>query len=397
MKKKIFFDFAINIISNLVLIAIIQLLILPILSRDVTTKVFGEIVSIYGFSNVITTFLGNTLNNIRLITSDKEKPDFFSLSFITNIVSFLLIFILSFIYGRNLSVANIIIFSISTMLTNNRIYSSVFYRKQLKFIGLLYMNLSVVAGYLLGMFLLNQIGGSYWSLIFLIGEIIGHVYLFLSNNEIVYEFKTADLKKLDHRITKKFINLSFANLIANVLNYLDRFMILPILGAVSMSTFYAASSISKIIAMLVTPMTNVLLSYIAKDDYKIKRKKLLLITMYLFVAFIPMYFIVNYVSVFLINILYPSLANQSLPLVPIITIGILFNVIGNIINTFLLKLYKLFYQNVIQVSYGAIYVFLAIILSLNYGIIGFSVAYVIAMVLKLLFQMSIIIFREQEV
>ncbi|MEC3940317.1 lipopolysaccharide biosynthesis protein [Enterococcus mundtii] len=397
MKKKIFFDFAINIISNLVLIAIIQLLILPILSRDVTTKVFGEIVSIYGFSNVITTFLGNTLNNIRLITSDKEKPDFFSLSFITNIVSFILIFILSFIYGRNLSVANIIIFSISTMLTNNRIYSSVFYRKQLKFIGLLYMNLSVVAGYLLGMFLLNQIGGSYWSLIFLIGEIIGHVYLFLSNNEIVYEFKTADLKKLDHRITKKFINLSFANLIANVLNYLDRFMILPILGAVSMSTFYAASSISKIIAMLVTPMTNVLLSYIAKDDYKIKRKKLLLITMYLFVAFIPMYFIVNYVSVFLINILYPSLANQSLPLVPIITIGILFNVIGNIINTFLLKLYKLFYQNVIQVSYGAIYVFLAIILSLNYGIIGFSVAYVIAMVLKLLFQMSIIIFREQEV
>ncbi len=397
MKKKIFFDFAINIISNLVLIAIIQLLILPILSRDVTTKVFGEIVSIYGFSNVITTFLGNTLNNIRLITSDKEKPDFFSLSFITNIVSFILIFILSFIYGRNLSVANIIIFSISTMLTNNRIYSSVFYRKQLKFIGLLYMNLSVVAGYLLGMFLLNQIGGSYWSLIFLIGEIIGHVYLFLSNNEIVYEFITADLKKLDHRITKKFINLSFANLIANVLNYLDRFMILPILGAVSMSTFYAASSISKIIAMLVTPMTNVLLSYIAKDDYKIKRKKLLLITMYLFVAFIPMYFIVNYVSVFLINILYPSLANQSLPLVPIITIGILFNVIGNIINTFLLKLYKLFYQNVIQVSYGAIYVFLAIILSLNYGIIGFSVAYVIAMVLKLLFQMSIIIFREQEV
>lgn len=397
MKKKIFFDFAINIISNLVLIAIIQLLILPILSRDVTTKVFGEIVSIYGFSNVITTFLGNTLNNIRLITSDKEKPDFFSLSFITNIVSFLLIFILSFIYGRNLSVANIIIFSISTMLTNNRIYSSVFYRKQLKFIGLLYMNLSVVAGYLLGMFLLNQIGGSYWSLIFLIGEVIGHVYLFLSNNEIVYEFKTADLRKLDHRITKKFINLSFANLIANVLNYLDRFMILPILGAVSMSTFYAASSISKIIAMLVTPMTNVLLSYIAKDDYKIKRKKLLLITMYLFVAFIPMYFIVNYVSVFLINILYPSLANQSLPLVPIITIGILFNVIGNIINTFLLKLYKLFYQNVIQVSYGAIYVFLAIILSLNYGIIGFSVAYVIAMVLKLLFQMSIIIFREQEV
>ncbi|MCA6774911.1 hypothetical protein IGK15_001668 [Enterococcus sp. AZ045] len=397
MKKKIFFDFAINIISNLVLIAIIQLLILPILSRDVTTKVFGEIVSIYGFSNVITTFLGNTLNNIRLITSDKEKPDFFSLSFITNIVSFLLIFILSFIYGRNLSVANIIIFSISTMLTNNRIYSSVFYRKQLKFIGLLYMNLSVVAGYLLGMFLLNQIGGSYWSLIFLIGEVIGHVYLFLSNNEIVYEFKTADLRKLDHRITKKFINLSFANLIANVLNYLDRFMILPILGAVSMSTFYAASSISKIIAMLVTPMTNVLLSYIAKDDYKIKRKKLLLITMYLFVAFIPMYFIVNYVSVFLINILYPSLANQSLPLVPIITIGILFNVIGNIINTFLLKLYKLFYQNVIQVSYGAIYVFLAIILSLNYGIIGFSVAYVIAMVLKLLFQMSIIICREQEV
>ncbi|MGL9742194.1 lipopolysaccharide biosynthesis protein [Enterococcus sp. DIV1368c] len=397
MKKKIFFDFAINIISNLVLIAIIQLLILPILSRDVTTKVFGEIVSIYGFNNVITTFLGNTLNNIRLITSDKEKPDFFSLSFITNIVSFLLIFILSFIYGRNLSVANIIIFSISTMLTNNRIYSSVFYRKQLKFIGLLYMNLSVVAGYLLGMFLLNQIGGSYWSLIFLIGEVIGHVYLFLSNNEIVYEFKTADLRKLDHRITKKFINLSFANLIANVLNYLDRFMILPILGAVSMSTFYAASSISKIIAMLVTPMTNVLLSYIAKDDYKIKRKKLLLITMYLFVAFIPMYFIVNYVSVFLINILYPSLANQSLPLVPIITIGILFNVIGNIINTFLLKLYKLFYQNVIQVSYGAIYVFLAIILSLNYGIIGFSVAYVIAMVLKLLFQMSIIICREQEV
>ncbi|MBO0462886.1 oligosaccharide flippase family protein [Enterococcus sp. DIV1298c] len=396
MKKKIIFDFAINIISNLVLIAIIQLLILPILSRDVTPTVFGEIVSIYGFSNVITTFLGNTLNNIRLITSDKEKPDFFSLSIVTNIAAFILILVLSLIYGRNLSIINIIIFSISTMLTNNRIYSSVFYRKQLKFIGLLYMNLSVVTGYLLGLLLVNQLEVGYWSLIFLSGEIAGHIYLFLSNNQIMYEFKTADLKKVDRKITKKFMNLSFANLIANILNYLDRFMILPILGAVSMSIFYAASSISKIIAMLVTPMTNVLLSYIAKDDYKIKRKKLLMITMYLFIAFVPLYFIVNYVSVFLINILYPNLANQSLPLVPIITIGILFNVLGNIINTFLLKLYKLFYQNIIQISYGLIYIFLAVILSLNYGIIGFSVAYVFAMVLKLLLQISIIVFREQE-
>ncbi|MDT2966210.1 lipopolysaccharide biosynthesis protein [Enterococcus casseliflavus] len=395
MKRKIFFDLTINIISNLILIAFIQIIIFPLLSRKMDAVLFGQIVSIYGFSNVITTFLGNTLNNIRLIDKDcnERKSDFANISLYINTLSFVLIFILSLIYGKNISLIGIILFSIGTLLTNNRLYCTVYYRKELKFSGILILNLMVAFGYLTGLILVQYFLFD-WATIFISGELIGLIYLFSSKNNILLELRDINIFENNETLIKKFLSLSSSNVIANTLNYLDRFMILPILGATSMSVFYAASSISKILTMLITPMTNVLLSYIARSNYIYSKKKLLNIIVIIFVLLLPFYFIINFVSNYLVAFLYPTLAEDAYKILPILTVGILLNIISSILNPFLIKFYKMFYQNIIQLIYGIVYLVIAFYLSFNYGLYGFSIAFSCAMLFKLVIQIIITIFGK---
>ncbi|MBO1121178.1 hypothetical protein FQS88_04775 [Enterococcus casseliflavus] len=395
MKKKVFADLSINVLSNLLLIFTIQLIVFPILSRNVDTLIFGQIISIYGFGNVITTFLGNSLNNIRLIDSKDEikKVNFANISIVINILSFILSVALCFLYGESLSLASMLLFSLSILLANNRTYCTVFYRKKLKFSGILYLNIFVSVGYLIGL-LLNKYFMISWSYIFLLGEIAGVLYLFASHNNVFYEIRYLNFFMKDKNLLINFCNLSSANLLSNVLNYLDRFLLLPILGAFSMSIFYAASSASKIFTMLITPMTNVLLSYIAHSDYIFSKKKLLVTSGYIFISLIPIYFVINFLSSTLVRILYPSLADESIILIPLISIGILLNILGGVINPFLIKFYKIFYQNVIQFIYGAFFITMAIYLSKTHGLYGYSIAFSSSMTLKLIIQLLVLILSK---
>lgn len=383
-------DVLINVLSSTLLAMSLQLIIFPFLSSGISTTEFGTLIAIYGVNNLIVNFLGNSLNNIRLI--NRQSVEGYNLIlYIINTLSVILVLISINILSINISVINLILFCIFTFLANNRNYFMVNYRLKLQYNKILKLNILIILGYFLGLLLYMQTG--LWSIIFLSGEIFAAIYMFITNALIINVSK--DEFKFNKAITLDFIKLSFSNFINNFLNYIDRFLIIPILGPASMGIYFAASAISKIIIMILTPINNVLLSHITNLDMNIKRSRLILLYLISLLFIFPLYFIINSFSNFLVDILYINLADEARKLIPIITIGILFNTVTNLLNNFLLKKYPITYQTIIQFVYGTVYLMLAILLSTNFGLKGFAYSLVIANITKYLMHILIVLFVKQ--
>ncbi|WP_181212467.1 hypothetical protein [Enterococcus faecium] len=390
--KEVFKDIFLNLVSNILLMVFIQLAAFPYIAKIVNDIQFGQIIALYGINNAIILFLGNSLNNLRLLNQDKGY-DFRFLELFVLVLSTVLMSLFGYLYGTSLDILTVITFVLFTIMANVRAYATVYYRIRLQYKNILYLNLFILIGSIIG-FLFTMFT-NFWSSIFLFGEIAGIVYQVKSKNNVFLKSIKIEKVSFSKKIFTQFLSLSGSNGLSSIFNYLDRFIIAPLLGASSMGVFYAASSVSKIITMVIMPMSNVMLSYISVDRRTVTKKMLMLIFTISTVTSIPLYYVLNIVSKFLTNILYPNYSLYAMKLIPIVTIGILANIIFNIINPFILKKYSIHFQFIIQFTYGSIYFILALYLGTKYGITGFTIAYTFSLIIKLSIQFLIIILNKK--
>ncbi|QFR05592.1 hypothetical protein GA597_01200 [Staphylococcus haemolyticus] len=89
-------DSSLNIISNLIVVVVIQLIAFPLINKDVNNSQFALLIVLYGIAIVIATSLGNTLNNVRLLhredISEIERETIFTRGFLIILVFNLIIF-----------------------------------------------------------------------------------------------------------------------------------------------------------------------------------------------------------------------------------------------------------------------------------------------------------------
>src|SRR5699024_11105714 len=131
--------------------------------------------------------------------------------------------------------------------------------------------------------------------------------------------------------------------------------IVPILGSTAMSIYFAVSVTAKFIGMLITPFTNVLLSYInrssSKKSYQNFKQVILLTTLIL----VPTYFILNFLTPKIINILYPDFYISALDYIWVVNLFTIISLYTSILNPFLIKFVSLRNQVIIQSIYGVVY------------------------------------------
>lgn len=369
--KALWKNVLINIVSTGLLTGLTQLVVFPIISRMIDAEAFGIAVSLYGFNNLIVVFLGNTINNIRLIYDDKveEKGNFSVLLLFSLAASFLVSLILYSLYSSDPSFWELFILIVFTVLGTLRSYLLVYFRLNLEYEKILYTNLAILLGYAIGMAIFFVV--PFWGFIFLIGELLGVGYAVK-----VTPFLLEKPRKTENIffLAKETVNLTFSNGVSNGLKYLDRFLITPVLGATSMSLYYSVSVFSKMINMVVIPFNNVLLSYINRMAVEEGRKYFLAINVASVILMIPTFIVLNLVTPFMLEILYPQFVEQAMPYIWIVNLANVFNLLTSISNPFILKLHQMKYQVNIQIIYGVVYVISAFYLSLQYGLMGFAVA-----------------------
>ncbi|WP_145504632.1 lipopolysaccharide biosynthesis protein [Peribacillus frigoritolerans] len=389
VKKNFFLDISLNIISSALSAVILQFVIYPLISRKLDQISFGEILTIMGIVNISAVMLGNSLNNIRLIVNseyeeEKVTGDFLPLLGMASIVNISIIIVATFLLNISKSPFSIFILVIISLLTLMRSYLSVAYRIKINYKMIFYHSVVYCIGLIIGAILM-QFWFS-WEIAFLCGEIFSFIYLIF----------TSDLHKEPIKITLKFRStlkryyyLAISSFIGNVLVYLDRLIILPVLGGRSVAVYYAATIIGKMSSFVLQPISGVLLTYFSKSKRRMRVKEFwiinLLVLGFSLIALLGCVILTSYILKFL----YPNLYDDAVKILYLANLAAILTAASSITQSIILKYCATIWQTIIQTIYGAIYIGLGLVLINHSGLIGFCIAAIIAVLVKILLFLTI--------
>lgn len=390
MKKKILLDVILNIVATAIPLLVLQLISLPVVAHRMGSDGYGIVITLISLFTLLSIPFGNSLNNIRLLLNEEYKGknligDFNILLVWSLIISSFLMFIGVSYFIESFSIINTILTIFIACLILIREYLMVSFRIKLNYQAILINNIILGLGYLLGTYLFYLTG--YWHLIYIVGSTVSLFYI-IKNSNLIKEpfFKTYLFKKTSYKSLILFVS----TFLKTLLSYADKLLLFPLLGPHVVSVYYTATVFGKIIAMAITPINSVVLSYLTRIDRLEKRKLVLLIGIIGSIGFIG-YFIIILISKPLLYLLYPNWAEQSFKLIYITSGTAIVEVMSSIIHPFILRFKNINWQILINGSSVIVYIVCTLMFYSQYGLLGFCLGVLISSVYKLII-MTLIFF-----
>lgn len=370
MSKKIFIvDTFKTIISSLLIAFGLQFVTYPFIHSMVGDKSFGEILTIYTILTIASVVLGNTLNNIRLINVDYYSPahyfpKFYKILFVSILIETIILFAI-LLYFLKLNILTILILLIINFLMCIRIYLNVFFRMKLEYNKILYVSIIQIIGMIAG--LLIFILFHYWVLIFLISELFAVAYTVFSLKRL----KSASTDKVNKPILKDYIMLLGTNGFNNINLYLDRLVLLPLIGGKAVTLAFLATFVGKMLTTFMYPVNNVLLSYISVNSNWNKMKQYINVNLYSLIALVVVMIISYPLTIFIVSWFYQTNPNDFKNLIIIGNLGVLVNAVSIMIQTLNTKHISITIQANFITFHTIVYILLAIIITNFLGLSGF--------------------------
>ncbi|ANR67282.1 Capsular polysaccharide synthesis enzyme Cap5K [Staphylococcus equorum subsp. equorum] len=381
-KYKFFIDSSKTIASSLLVAFGLQLIAYPFIINEIGNNQFGEILTIYTLMTISSVVIGNTLNNIRLINVKYYSPDniymiFFKILFMSIILeSVILSIILNFYF--HLAVVSIFYLIIINILMCLRVYLLVFYRMKLEYNKIFWVSFYQFIGIVLGIIIYKFV--NIWELLFLSSEILPIIYILYTLN---YKIKSKKLNdSISKSVLKDYLYLLSNNLLNNIVMYLDRLILLPLIGGTAVTLSYLATFLGKIIASFLYPINNVILSYISLDESQNKFKQYMMVTSLGSILSIFVLAICYPLTLFIIENIYMQNSDDIKNYIIIGNSAILVGVIGNMIQSLNIKYVDLRIQSIFQFIYSIVVILLSIILTIKYGVLGFFLSLLIGNIFK---------------
>ena len=395
-KKQFLLDSLLNIVATAIPIIILQLVTLPIIGDRLGGDQYGLIVTLISLFTVLSFPFGNVLNNIRLLVdkdySEKQIFGDFNILLISSIVLSTIMMIIGTIYYEGkfsfISLCLIILISCLNLL---REYLFVSFRLQLNYKKIVINNVILTIGYILGTFVFSLMG--YWQFIFIFGYGFSVLYIIKNSTLLKEPVVRTDLF---NSTTYKSSVLLGSSLLTNVLNYADKLLIFPLLGPAAVTIYYTATIIGKIMSMAITPINGVILSYIARME-KFNHKTFGSIMLLTGIVGIIGYVFTIWISPFVLGLLYPDWANESLKYIYITTATAIVGVISSVIQPFILKFNHINWQLIINGSNVIVYMVCAFVLYQFYGLMGFCIGIFISSVYQLILMICIFIVSNRSI
>ncbi len=390
INKKFIADFIINIATSMVPVAVMQLVILPYLGKVMDPDKYGIVLTLISIVYIIPQTLGNSLNNARLIHRtqydqyDKSYCDYQILFGITNFLNLISCIVSYFIICKQITAFDVIFFAIFGVMWGASEYLTVTFRLDLDYISFLINNICLSVGYLVGLLLF--IWSGYWQLIYIIGLLFSLVFIALRKRKFVFEkgSKTPLLKKVF--CTQCFLSISGG--LSSVYNYLDRLIILPILGGYAVSVYYSATVFTKMLSLLLGPLSTVILSYISRNSNADIKKFNFSLIVSVIVAVVG-YFICILIGKYILMLLYPQYKDAALEYIYVTSAVSMVNIIFSMLNPFVLKFCKQYFQIIINAVGLLLYIGFTLLLINEHGIWGVCIASAISIPVKVLLQIII--------
>lgn len=384
--QKVSKNFLLNLFASLLTTGVAQLVLYPVLAVLIPSEAYGELLTVMGIANTVAVACGGSLNNVRLILQEKynegsERGDFSVLLWgMTSISFFVLLLIFNLLYNQPL--ASSILVTLYSVLCLIKTYVQVEYQFKLQYERIVFSNLFVAAGNLLGLFALKMSNNVHlWPLPFVLGEIAGFFYLLFSTKIIKEKIKPTNFFPL---VAKKEGILLLSAISANILVYLDRLLLLPLLGGRAVGSYTVASVFGKSLGILMGPLAGVLLSYYAQKGFKMNRKlfwKINFSTICMGILFSILSLII---SPLFTKLLYPSLYEEAAPYLAIANISAIVGIMANMIMPSILKFVPTIWQLLVQGVYCVLYLGGGVLATRMYSLRGFAIMALVTSTVKLL-------------
>lgn len=382
LKKRFILDVMLNIIASAIPILILQLIVLPIFGRELGDSQYGLVVTLISLYTLLSLPFGNVLNNIRLLLNNnyeqnKVTGDFNVLLAGSIIISSLILMLGTIYYEGTFSIISVFLIIIISCINILREYLIVSFRINLNYKAILVNNLILGIGFIFGIILFYITG--YWQSTFILGSGLSLFYITRNSNLLKESFATTNLFKVT---IYKSIVLFCSIFLKNTLSYADKLLLFPLLGPTSVSIYYTATILGKMISMLITPINGVILSYLTKTE-KMRIKNFIFMIVLIGIVGVVGYFVTILVSHNLLYFLYPNWAAQSMELIYITTASAILEVMSSVIHPFILRFNNINWQWLISGTNVFVYMICAFIFYDLYGLIGFCIGILVANVIKL--------------
>lgn len=287
--------------------------------------------------------------------------------------------------SSKLSGAECLLFAVLAVVTMWRYYADVEYRLSLNFKGYFCYYLAITCGYMLGVGLFMATG--LWPIALLPGEIAGCIFVWLRGSLL---HQGISRRGADFRtIAKMLTALLCSNLASNLIFNADRLLLRLLLDGATVTTYYLASLLGKTAALITTPLSSVLISYLMLYEGKLSGKFLGILTALSATAIVVGIGMCTFASRILIPVLYPAEYAVCAPYFFIGNLAQVLYFVGNILTVVLLRFAKARNQVYINVVYSAVFLLLCIPGTLYGGFDGFCIALSVTCAIRFLFTLGL--------
>lgn len=385
-------DIILNIVSQGLFIAVLQLILFPNFEKQLGSNEFGNFIFIYGIYNVLSVTLATSFTNHYQRDFHKFHSELNTnneyYNFIKNIIYYgLFMYFITFVCILIFHLDSIYLLIVTlTLLTALRMFLIIKYRVRKKFevvvgfnilISIIYSSLIVINIESVFAIILN----------FVIVEIIINVLIIIISKTKVFNiFSNHEFPLLSYYSINV---LMLTGLTGSIMNYSDRFIIKLLLDSTNVTTFYIATLPTKILIAPFTFISSVIMSYLSNTKYISKSTKKIVFIL------IPLIFIlITLVSYFgglyVISILYPEYIGEIKSIYLLVTLTFGFICIDFILRSFILKYFSLLKKAILDLFILILFIVMSYILySLHDDLLSIAIAQMFTFIIKMIIQLII--------
>ncbi len=313
INKALMSSAALNVITVVIYSVVLQLIVLPFMAQVVPQKSFGELLTLFAIANVVGMVLGAAISNLILRDNIHKESIDFSLYNQLFLLFSVLVFPVLCIVLTFYSAVNFFPVILITYCLAIRTYLSVEFRLQLNYVVIFWIRMAVVLGYLLGIYLFQQGLISNGLNVLLLGELLA-MLLLLRLSTIS---RTGTLvTKVEISEMSRYLGLCVSQGSQNITTYGDRLILSKVIDFSAVPVFYAAGLTGRLAQMCAETMSGVLLSYISKYKLKITSRYVVISGLMATVVCFFSWYVMQFVSPLLIQLLYVNFYAESLPILP---------------------------------------------------------------------------------
>ena len=373
-QKRIVSNTAYTIGGALLMNGVLQILVYPLLNRFMGSDQLGELLYLMGLVAILCPSVGQALNTSRLVV----RRDYEVVNGDYNIL--LLFFggigtaVSLFVAKDSMTSVPVVLWTVVLLMTTIfRYYGDVEYRLNLNYRRYFCYYAVLTAGYVagFGVYLVTK----NWFLVFVTGEAASLVYLAVTGTVFHGFFRRSPWFG---KALERGGFLVFSYLITNLTLNIDRLALEHMIGHLAVTQYYVTSLIGKTLVLLVAPVNTIIISYLTRKQERMSRKQFLVFTgIGLGVSFV--FFLGSQIGTPLfVWLFYGDLYESVKGMITVVNISQILGVLSAYLFIVVLTFTEEKWQLILQIVHLALIVCLVLIFTEQSGIMGFSIAVLIA-------------------